>query len=75
MRLEAALVACILSTTAGCGSADDAGPEAAVEPATAGQRESVFDPLTSTIDRAEGVEDTLRDAADERRRQLEEAEL
>lgn len=35
---------------------------------------SVFDDLTGTLDRAEGVEDTLRDSAAERRRQLEEAE-
>ena len=37
-------------------------------------RPSVFDPLTSTLDRAAGVETTLRDAAAERRRQLEEQE-
>ncbi|MDX1561458.1 MAG: hypothetical protein R3305_00945 [Gammaproteobacteria bacterium] len=35
---------------------------------------SVFDPLTGTLDRAQGVEDTLRDSAQDRRRQLEEAE-
>jgi hypothetical protein len=35
---------------------------------------SVFDPLTGTLDRARGVEDTLGDSAAERRRQLEEAE-
>lgn len=34
----------------------------------------VFDPLTDSLDRARGVEDTLGDAAAERRRQLEEAE-
>lgn len=36
--------------------------------------QSVFDPLTGTLDRAQGVEDTLSDSAAERRRQLEEAE-
>jgi hypothetical protein len=35
---------------------------------------SVFDPLISTIDRAEGVEQTLQDSAADRRRQIEEAE-
>jgi hypothetical protein len=35
---------------------------------------SVFDPLTGTLDRAAGVEDTLRDSAADRRRQIEEAE-
>jgi hypothetical protein len=35
---------------------------------------SVFDPMISTIDRAEGVEQTLQDSAADRRRQIEEAE-
>ena len=35
---------------------------------------SVFDPLTGTLDRASGVQDTLNDSAAERRRALEEAE-
>ena len=35
---------------------------------------SVFDDLTGTLDRAGSVEDTLRDSAADRRRQLEEAE-
>jgi len=37
-------------------------------------RESVFDPLVGTIDRAEGVEDTLSVSAADRRRQIEESE-
>lgn len=35
---------------------------------------SVFDPMISTIDRAQGVEQTLQDSAADRRRQIEEAE-
>jgi hypothetical protein len=36
---------------------------------------NVFDPVTRVpIERARGVEDTLRDSAADRRRQLEEAE-
>jgi len=35
---------------------------------------SVFDPMISTIDRAQGVEQTLQDSAADRRRQLEETE-
>jgi hypothetical protein len=35
---------------------------------------SVFDPMISTIGRAEGVEQTLQDSAADRRRQIEEAE-
>ena len=33
---------------------------------------TVFDPLTSTLDRAAGVEDTLRDSDTERRRQIDQ---
>jgi len=34
----------------------------------------VFDPLTSTIDRAEGVQQTVDDQAAEQRKRIEEAE-
>jgi hypothetical protein len=37
-------------------------------------RETVFDPLTSTIDRAEGVQDTVDAESAELRRRVEEAE-
>jgi hypothetical protein len=37
-------------------------------------RETVFDPLTSTIDRAEGVQDTVDAQSEELRRRVEEAE-
>ena len=43
-------------------------------PAEEVQDPSVFDPVIGTIDRAAGVEDTLRDSEANRRRQLEEAE-
>jgi hypothetical protein len=53
---------------AGCGSksnqADSAGSSAA-------KRETVFDPLTGTLERARGVEDTVLDAAAERDRQID----
>lgn len=35
---------------------------------------SVFDPMIGTIERAEGVEQTLQDSAADRRRQIEAAE-
>jgi len=35
------------------------------------QRETVFDPMTETLERARGVEDTILDAADERLRQID----
>ena len=43
-------------------------------PRESGRDPSVFDPMISTIDRAQGVEQTLQDSAAERRRQLEAAE-
>jgi hypothetical protein len=72
------LVVC-LAGLAGCGPSTeapeeprDAAPDAAESAAT--ERESVFDPLTETLDRAEGVEDTLREQSEELRRRVEEAE-
>jgi hypothetical protein len=47
-------------------------PEASAE--TEPPRETVFDPLTSTIDRAEGVQDTVNAQSEELRRRVEEAE-
>ena len=63
-------LACL--TLLGCGEADNA--TQAADSADAVDRPTVFDPLTGTLDRAEGVEDTLAASAAERRRQLEEAE-
>ena len=69
MKSIAATVALLLlSACSGSGSERAEAPE---EPAV---RPTVFDPLTDTLDRAQGVEDTLRDSAAERRRALEEAE-
>jgi hypothetical protein len=74
MRAWISLCAAALAV-AGCGGAAsgdadsrDAQREAA-EP-----RETVFDPLTSTIDRAEGVQQTVDEHAAEQRRRIEEAE-
>jgi hypothetical protein len=48
---------------------------AAEAPREQAREPSVFDPVTSTpLERAQGVEDTLRDSAADRRRQIEEAE-
>jgi hypothetical protein len=52
----------------GCGG----GP--AAEPAPAPPRETVFEPLTSTIGRAQGVQQTVDEQAAEQRRRLEAAE-
>jgi hypothetical protein len=68
-----ALLPILLILAVSCSAPDN--PQASVEaPADAAPDPSVFDDLTGTIDRAQGVEDTLRDSAADRRRQLEEAE-
>jgi ABC-type glycerol-3-phosphate transport system substrate-binding protein len=70
-----ALVFAALVVVSGCGGAasnDAASGDAERE--TAAERETVFDPLTSTIDRAEGVQQTVDEQAAEQRRRIEEAE-
>ena len=56
MHLKLALWSAIAFTLAGCGGSEPAEP--ADEPAEP-PRPSVFDPLTSTIDRAQGVQQTV----------------
>lgn len=70
-RMPIVLIAIALLVGA-CGSAD-VPAERAAEPETAPRRETVFDPLTSTIGRAEGVQQTVDDQAAEQRRRIEEA--
>jgi hypothetical protein len=67
MARKACALAAIVLTMGGCGG----GSEAPAEPA--GRRETVFDPMTSTIGRAEGVQQTVDDQAAEQRRRIEEA--
>ena len=57
-------------TVASCGETETT--EAPPEPAA--RRETVFDPLTSTIDRAQGVQQTVDEQAAEQRRRIEDAE-
>ena len=65
MRNVAVCMALLLTA---CGGAEpSAEPPESNEP-------TVFDPLTDTLDRAAGVQDTLNEAAAARRRQLEEQE-
>jgi hypothetical protein len=57
---------------AGCGGSEPA--EHASEPRErAPRRETVFDPMTSTIGRAEGVQQTVDEQAAEQRRRIDEA--
>ena len=59
-------------TLAGCDNSEPADTETRRE--TAASRPSVFDPMTSTIGRAEGVQQTADDRAAEQRRRIEEVE-
>jgi hypothetical protein len=70
MRLPTSILVVALSATlAACGGA----PAEAPQPPDA-KRESVFDPLVGTIDRAKDVQKTVDEQAAEQRRRLEEAE-
>jgi hypothetical protein len=59
--------------SAGCGGDGDAAREALGD-APPPRRETVFDPLVGTLDRAEGVQQTLDRQAAEQRRRIAEAE-
>jgi cytochrome c556 len=67
MRVFLLVVAVALT---GCGGTSP--PEQPAEPAA--RRETVFDPMTSTIGRAQGVQQTVDAQAAEQRKKIEEAE-
>jgi hypothetical protein len=69
MPRKAYLLPAVVLVVAGCGASDE--PAQPEEPAA--PRETVFDPLTSTIDRAEGVQQTVDEQAAEQRRRIEQA--
>ena len=58
----------------GCGGGDLPAERAAERQEPAERRETVFDPLTSTIGRAQGVQQTVDEQAAEQRRRIEDAE-
>lgn len=75
MRFAAGLwcATALALTLAACGGSEP--EERVAEPReTAPRRETVFDPLTSTIGRAEGVQQTVDEQAAAQRRQIEDAE-
>jgi hypothetical protein len=73
MQLRRVLWSAIALVLVGCGGPDPA--ERAVESnEPPPRRETVFDPLTSTIDRAKDVQQTVDQQAAEQRRRLEELE-
>lgn len=71
MRLGLTFVsAFVVVALGGCSQSSE--PEQPVEPVA--RRETVFDPMTSTIGRAQGVQQTVDEQAAEQRRQIEAAE-
>jgi hypothetical protein len=71
MPRQLVLLSALAFTLAGCGPGP-AESEAPREPAA--PRPSVFDATTSTIDRAESVQQTVDEQAAEQRRRIEAAE-
>jgi hypothetical protein len=61
-----------LATVAGCGGSQSA--EEPAPPPRQAPRPTVFDPLTSTIGRAQGVQQTVDAQAAEQRKRIEDAE-
>ena len=70
MRLGFVILSVVAAALVGCGQAPE--PELRAEPAA--RRETVFDPMTSTIGRAQGVQQTVDEQAAEQRRKIEAAE-
>lgn len=68
----------VVLLVAACGNSSPPAAETAKRPADSARpqpepRETVFDPLVGTIDRAKGVQKTVDDQAAEQRRKIEEA--
>lgn len=72
MHLKHALLSALVLTLVGCGSPEATEPVEA--PARPEPRPTVFDPLTSTIGRAQGVQQTVDQQAAEQRKRIEDAE-
>jgi len=72
MLQKACVVAAVALAVGGCGGGDAPAEPVAKQPEPP-RRETVFDPLTSTVGRAEGVQQTVDQQAAEQRRRIEEA--
>ncbi len=72
MQPKYVLAAAIAVMLTGCGGSEPTG-QASEPREQAPRRETVFDPLTSTIGRAEGVQQTVDEQAAEQRRRIDEA--
>jgi predicted lipoprotein len=66
---QTSVLAMLAVALVACGS-----PPPPAEPARPVKQETVFDPLTNTLDRAKGVQQTVDEQAAEQRRRLEAAE-
>ena len=73
MARKACVLATVVLAIAGCGGSEEPTVQTSERDEPAARRETVFDPLTSTIGRAEGVQQTVDDQAAEQRRQIEDA--
>ena len=73
MRLTILALSAVFAI-AGCGGSDSREQPPAPKPSErAPPRETVFDPLTSTIGRAQGVQQTVDQQAAEQRKRIEDA--
>jgi hypothetical protein len=70
MRIGFVVLSAVAIMLVGCGQTSE--PEQPAEPAA--RRETVFDPMTSTIGRAQGVQQTVDAQAAEQRKKIEDAE-
>jgi hypothetical protein len=74
MPRQACVFAAIALAISGCSGANDASEHAEARSEPTQRRETVFDPMTSTIGRAQGVQQTLDAQAAEQRKRIEAAE-
>jgi len=72
MQCRYVLASALAVALAGCGGSEPAEQVSAPRD-QAPRRETVFDPMTSTIGRAEGVQQTVDEQAAEQRRRIDEA--
>jgi hypothetical protein len=74
MLRKATLLAALTLTIGACGGSREPSERATERSEPPQRRETVFDPMTSTIGRAQGVQQTLDAQAAEQRKRLEAAE-
>jgi hypothetical protein len=73
MNMRASVIGTAIVLAIGLAACGDSA-EPAAERAESAPRETVFDPLVGTIDRARGVQQTIDERAAEQRRRIEQDE-